>query len=131
MKKDNVPEDHNGKFVTTGYTVEFIWNSVTFDRMLKGIKKFEKDHKSISVALYESILGKRKKEATAKAQGSGLKEHPRLPKLNEFQKKAVAHALDNPLTLIQGPPGTGKQINPLSFLVFPFLVFPLIQVFQT
>lgn len=110
MKRDNIPEDHNGKFITTGYTVEFIWNSVSFDRMLKGLNKFEKDHKSISVALYENILGRKKKETHFKSKGKLLKDHPLLPKLNEFQNSAVHHALENPLTLIQGPPGTGKFI---------------------
>ena len=37
MAKDNVPEDYAGKPITTGFSVEFVWNSVTFDRMVKGI----------------------------------------------------------------------------------------------
>lgn len=59
MLKDNAPEDSNGKLITTGFSVEFVWNSVTFDRMVKGIKKFVNNHSSISLPLYEMILGKR------------------------------------------------------------------------
>lgn len=110
MKRDNIPEDQNGKMITSGYTVEFIWNSVSFDRMLKGLNKFEKDHKSISVSLYESILGRKKKDDYVRTKGKSIKDHPLLPKLNEFQKTAVIHALENPLTLIQGPPGTGTLL---------------------
>jgi regulator of nonsense transcripts 1 len=108
MKRDDIPEDHNGKLVTTGYSLEFVWSGTTFDRMLKGLQKFEDDHKSISLPIYETIIGlrnpdkltsKKDKEALFKHMGTRHREHdvhrnknnddviikhPKMPKLNEF-----------------------------------------------
>ena len=118
MVKDSVPEDYAGKPITTGFSVEFVWNSVTFDRMVKGIKKFVNNHNSISLTLYETILGKKKEENNrGNADSKKLVRHPMMPKLNEFQKDAVEHALNNPLTLIQGPPGTGKSLTIASIVL--------------
>jgi len=123
MLKDNLPEDHNGKPISNGFSVEFVWNSVTFDRMIKGIRKFVNDHNSISLTLYETILGKRKDSPKQKlCYEQRLISHPSLPMLNEFQREAVEHALNNSITLIQGPPGTGKSLTIAS------IVLQLIQI---
>ena len=43
--------------VNTGYTVEFVWKSTSYERMKKGLKTFWKDEESISSYLYYKLLG--------------------------------------------------------------------------
>mgnify|MGYP006196020153 FL=1 len=43
--------------VTEGYSVEFVWKSVTYDRMQEALKTFAISDRSVSGYLYHKLLG--------------------------------------------------------------------------
>lgn len=94
------------------YTVEFIWKSTSFDRMLKGLRTYNEDTKSLSGYLYHKILGAEVEDVLLQVPAMPKKlSVNNLPILNTFQMNAVKKAIQSPLCIIQGPPGTGKTVT--------------------
>ena len=52
MTSPNCPVD-----ITEGYTVEFVWKAVSFDRMQGALKTLAIDDTSVSGYLYHKLLG--------------------------------------------------------------------------
>jgi regulator of nonsense transcripts 1 len=103
---------------TMGYSLEFVWNSISFDRMRSAIDTLTYDEKCMSSQTLNNILG-----ISGNADESGFEplilkdvSAPNLPSLNHSQAHAVRSALQRPLTLIQGPPGTGKTVTSASIV---------------
>ncbi|KAI0566443.1 RNA helicase [Gracilaria domingensis] len=97
---------------TTGFRVEIVWKSTSFDRMTAALRQFAVDETSVSGYLFHRILGHEVHPQVVKT--SNIPESlsaPNLPPLNDSQKIAVRSVLEAPLSLIQGPPGTGKTVT--------------------
>lgn len=97
---------------TTGFKVDIVWKSTSFDRMNVALRLFAVDETSVSGYLFHRILGHDVHPQNVKT--TNIPEHlsaPNLPELNESQKIAVRSVLESPLSLIQGPPGTGKTVT--------------------
>lgn len=97
---------------TTGFKVDIVWKSTSFDRMNAALRQFAVDDTSVSGYLFHRILGHDVHPQVVKT--TNLPEQlsaPNLPELNESQKIAVRSVLESPLSLIQGPPGTGKTVT--------------------
>lgn len=97
---------------TTGYKVDIVWKSTSFDRMNAALRLFAVDETSVSGYLFHRILGHDVHPQVVKT--SNVPDHlsaPNLPELNDSQKIAVRSVLESPLSLIQGPPGTGKTVT--------------------
>lgn len=86
------------------YTVEFIWESVCYQRMIWALKTLYKNRKCNEVFKY---IIKGKKESLRDIKVIQPKS---MVILNESQNTAIKAALTRTLTLIQGPPGTGKTV---------------------
>jgi regulator of nonsense transcripts 1 len=98
--------------VTEGFTVEFVWKSVTFDRMQSALRSFAMESHSVSGYLYHRLLGNDNvKQPKVYAQVPRQLKAPGLPPLNPSQEDALRDVLRKPLSLIQGPPGTGKTVT--------------------
>ncbi|GIY41626.1 regulator of nonsense transcripts 1 [Caerostris darwini] len=96
---------------TTHFAVEFVWNSVPFDRMQVALRKFAVGENGISSHIRRKLLGQEVKDFFAE---DGMPEHisaPNLPELNPSQVSAAKQAMRRPISLIQGPPGTGKSVR--------------------
>eukprot|EP00529_Nitzschia_sp_RCC80_P005463 CAMPEP_0113504498 /NCGR_PEP_ID=MMETSP0014_2-20120614/34747_1 /TAXON_ID=2857 /ORGANISM="Nitzschia sp." /LENGTH=1043 /DNA_ID=CAMNT_0000399611 /DNA_START=152 /DNA_END=3283 /DNA_ORIENTATION=- /assembly_acc=CAM_ASM_000159 len=103
----NVPDQINDDYV-----VEYIWKSVSYDRMQNALKTFAIDDTSVTGYIYHKLLGHAVEEQRiASAKIPKDFNVPGLPPLNESQMEAVASVLQRPLSLIQGPPGTGKTVT--------------------
>lgn len=103
---------------TIGYSVEFVWNSVSFDRMRDALNILTTDPECMDMSILEYILGtghtyQDRSEPAAQIKTISV---PNLPELNHSQAHAVRCALTRPLTLIQGPPGTGKTVTSASIV---------------
>lgn len=107
----NVPVECSMNFV-----LEFVWKSITFDRMQNAMKTFAVDDSSVSGYIYHRLLGQEVEPLTLKCDLPKRLHAPGLPELNHSQSQAVKTALTNPLTLIQGPPGTGKTVTSASII---------------
>ena len=88
----------------TGYTIEYIWKAICYDRMIWALKKLYKDRKKNEIFKY---IMKGRKERMGEIE---VLQPACFSKLNESQEIAVKAALTRTLTLIQGPPGTGKTM---------------------
>ena len=82
------------------YTVEFVWKSISFDRMRLGLNIFLKDENSVSEYIFFKILGYSTSEQFLKNTLPKQLSAPGLPQLNHFQINAVKKALITPLCLI-------------------------------
>ena len=98
--------------VTTGFHVEYIWKSTSYDRMQMAMNVFARDKNSMSSCLYHQLCGHNTKMKLISSNKMPKRFHaPGLPELNHPQIEAVKQVLRSPLTLIQGPPGTGKTVT--------------------
>jgi len=98
---------------TSGFTVEFVWKSTSFDRMQFAMTHFAKDS-HLSTYLFNKILGHQMSDDSATLRNVSLPKRysaPNLPDLNHSQVNAVKAVLQKPLSVIQGPPGTGKTVT--------------------
>ena len=99
--------------VEHGYSVEFVWRGVSYERMQNALRSFVADDTSMSGYIYHTILGH---TVPVPKVSNKIKVPPRLtapglPELNHSQMNAVRRVLTEPLSLIQGPPGTGKTLT--------------------
>jgi regulator of nonsense transcripts 1 len=96
---------------STGFSVDFLWKSTSFDRMQAAMKAFALDETSVSGYIYHLLLGHDVDPQELRTTLPQRMSAPNLPELNHSQVNAVASVLRRPLSLIQGPPGTGKTVT--------------------
>ena len=106
-----IPEE-----ISEGYIVEYVWKSVSYDRMQNALKTFAVDDTSVSGYLYHRLLGHDVEQQVLKTIVPADLSVPGLPTLNQSQMQAVRTVLQKPLSLIQGPPGTGKTVTSASLI---------------
>jgi regulator of nonsense transcripts 1 len=111
LKTNKVPLN-----ILDGYILEFVWKSVSYDRMQSALKTFAVDDTSVSGYLYHRILGHEVEPQTLRSVMPPRLSVPNLPELNHSQLSAVRSVLQKPLSLIQGPPGTGKTFTSASIV---------------
>ncbi|KAJ3125921.1 ATP-dependent helicase NAM7 [Nowakowskiella sp. JEL0407] len=97
--------------ITHNFSVDFVWKSVSFDRMQSAMKTFAVDENSVSSYIFHRFLGHDVEPQTLKVNMPKRFSAPNLPELNHSQVFAVKSVLTRPLSLIQGPPGTGKTVT--------------------
>lgn len=117
-KRDNNSEYNERKrnvtppiHVEHGYSIEFVWRGISYERMQQALRSFVADDTSVSGYIYHTILGHTVPTPTIKASAPKKLTAPGLPALNHSQMNAVKRVLSEPLSLIQGPPGTGKTVT--------------------
>ena len=101
---------------THNFSVEYVWKSITFDRMQNAMKNFAVDETSVSGYVYHKLLGHELEPQALKCILPKRFSVPGLPELNHSQINAVKTVLQRPLSLIQGPPGTGKTVTSASIV---------------
>ncbi|CAH6719195.1 ATP-dependent helicase Nam7p [[Candida] jaroonii] len=101
---------------TTGFTAEFIWKGVSYERMQSALKTFAISEKSTSSYIYHKILGHDVKPIEFDIELPKQLSIPKLAKLNGSQSNAIRMVLKRPLSLIQGPPGTGKTVTSATII---------------
>jgi regulator of nonsense transcripts 1 len=105
--------DTPGEYPRSGYTVEYLWRGICYERMTWALKKLYGMHRKRSAenkaepSIFEYILKGHREHIR---EVNTIYTPPNLPKLNASQEMAVRAALSRTLTLIQGPPGTGKTL---------------------
>jgi regulator of nonsense transcripts 1 len=102
--------------ITDGYTAEFVWKGISFERMQFALKTFAIDNTSLSGYLYHRLLGHDVQPQTLKTILPSKMSIDGLPELNQSQINALKNVLSSPLSLIQGPPGTGKTVTSASLV---------------
>jgi len=102
--------------ITDGYTAEFVWKGISFERMQFALKTFAIDNTSLSGYLYHRLLGHDVQPQTLKTILPSKMSVDGLPELNQSQINALKNVLSSPLSLIQGPPGTGKTVTSASLV---------------
>jgi len=124
MRSVEIPTNQQSKDkarITDGYTAEFVWKNIVYERMYRALKAFAIDDQSVSGYLYHRILGHMVEPQVTKNNVPAQLSVPGLIDLNPSQINAVREVLRRPLSLIQGPPGTGKTTTSAS------IVFQLCQ----
>eukprot|EP00939_MAST-03C_sp_MAST-3C-sp1_P002336 g2336.t1 len=111
MREKKVPEQHLDR-----YSLEFVWKSVTYDRMQASLRKFALDDTSVSQYIFHNLLGHQVVPQTLKTTMPDKFSAPGLPELNHSQADAVKKVLETPMALVQGPPGTGKTVTSAAIL---------------
>jgi RNA helicase (UPF2 interacting domain) len=86
---------------TSGFIVELVWKSVTFDRMQTALRTFAVDDRSVSAYLYHALLGHAVEPTVLPVSLPAEIRAPGLPALNASQETAVRTVLQRPLSLIQ------------------------------
>ena len=76
----NVPTDCFNQF-----TVEFVWKSTSFDRMLAALSKFSVDEKAVSTYIYHKLLGHDIEDTTFRITPPKNCSGANLPELNRSQ----------------------------------------------
>jgi regulator of nonsense transcripts 1 len=95
----------------TGFTLEFAWKRITFDRMQDALKIFAVEEASMSGPVYNQILGHNLKLISLDLKGSEkILGAPGLPEPSRSQRIVIREILNQHVSLIQGPPGTGKTV---------------------
>lgn len=116
--------DHYGDYPRSGYTIEYIWRGVCYERMKWALNKLYNMYlrkNTNEMTLYEYLIRGGKEYVNNNIE---LETVPNMPKLNKFQEISVKAALSRKVTLIQGPPGTGKT------LVSAVIVYNYIKKFK-
>ncbi len=75
------------------FSVEFIWKSTSFNRMLIGLKMFVHNQKTLTRDVYYKLLGHEFEERLLKFKVPSSVSCPGLPELNSSQVNAVRRAL--------------------------------------
>ena len=99
---------------THNFSADYVWKSTSYDRMREAISQFQHDSRSVSMTIFNKLLGNEPEPGThmAAVRPHGvLKVAPNLPELNDSQKSAIRNVLGSHISLIQGPPGTGKTVT--------------------
>eukprot|EP01098_Paradermamoeba_levis_P007640 TRINITY_DN3174_c0_g1_i1.p1 TRINITY_DN3174_c0_g1~~TRINITY_DN3174_c0_g1_i1.p1 ORF type:complete len:673 (+),score=196.54 TRINITY_DN3174_c0_g1_i1:212-2020(+) len=99
-----------------GFSVDFVWKSTSFDRMLAAMRTFAIDDQSVSAYIYHKLLGHEVEAPPVRCTLPRRFSAPGLPELNHSQVYAVKSVLQRPISLIQGPPGTGKTVTSASIV---------------
>ena len=97
--------------VEDGYSVEFVWQGLPYERMNDAFDIFATDKHCVSENLRQIILGNTENAIPLIDLKVSLPEDlsvPGVKALNLSQQLAVSQALRNRISIIQGPPGTGK-----------------------
>jgi regulator of nonsense transcripts 1 len=104
--------------LTRNFTVDFVWKSTSFDRMVSAMKLLaSKQKKACADAIYHRLMGHAETDgAIVKTVLPKKYSAPGLPELNHSQVAAIRAVLQKPLSLIQGPPGTGKTVTTASLV---------------
>ena len=75
--------------ITDGFSVEFVWKSVTYDRMQEALKTFAISDRSVSGYLYHKLLGHDVVDQPLPVRLPQDFNAPNLPALNESQTNAL------------------------------------------
>ena len=75
---------------THGFSVEFVWKSITYDRMQHAMRTFAVDETSVSGYLYHRLLGHEVEAQTVKCTLPPRFSAPHLPELNHSQVESVS-----------------------------------------
>lgn len=102
--------------ITSGFSIEFVWKPISFDRMQQRMKTFAVDDQSVSGYLYHRLLGHQVVPQLLKVGLPRRYSAPGLPNLNNSQIAAVKSVLQQPLSIVQGPPGTGKTVTSATII---------------
>eukprot|EP00756_Hemistasia_phaeocysticola_P044862 Hpha_TRINITY_DN18646_c0_g1::TRINITY_DN18646_c0_g1_i1::g.115790::m.115790/K14326/UPF1, RENT1; regulator of nonsense transcripts 1 len=102
--------------LTSGWCIDFVWKSTSFDRMQQALRTFAIDETSVSAFLFHRLLGHAVEAQNVKGTLPKRYSAPGLPDLNHSQVSAVKNVLQKPLSLIQGPPGTGKTVTSATII---------------
>lgn len=109
---ESIPTD-----LTSGFAVDFVWRSTSFDRMLTALRQLGRRSGNVcSPYIVERLLGHEVEAAALKTVLPKKFSAPGLPELNHSQIAAIKSVLQKPLSLIQGPPGTGKTVTSASLV---------------
>jgi len=106
MRSGNCPIDLNH-----GFSVDFVWKSVSFDRMQQAMRTFAVQETSVSGHIYHRLLGHDVESNSIRCTLPKQFSVPGQPELNHSQIQAVKSVLASSLSVIQGPPGTGKTVT--------------------
>ena len=81
---DKAPTD-----LTTGFSVDQVWNSIAYDRMQTALKTFAVDETSVSGYIYHRLLGHEVEQPTLRVNLPRRFGAPGLPELNHSQVTAM------------------------------------------
>jgi len=112
MRSSSCPID-----VNHGFSVDFVWKSVSFDRMQQAMRTFAVQDTSVSGYIYHRLLGHDVEPQAIRCVMPKTFSVPGQPPLNHSQIQALKSVLTASLSVIQGPPGTGKTVT-CSALVY-------------
>mmetsp|Transcript_8009 Transcript_8009/g.15773 ORF Transcript_8009/g.15773 Transcript_8009/m.15773 type:complete len:901 (-) Transcript_8009:2134-4836(-) len=104
LKPKMIPPETEGTYSTRSEA-----NTVVLERQEASLDKMIFLNKTLLGLLVSSPDPTTQPTASTEAQGGAIPHYElHFHTMNESQKEAIVHAINEPLTLIQGPPGTGK-----------------------